>query len=304
MSRIPAAAWADSPLQLIAAVEYAAATALPMLVLPRSSDSQHEATAAALETRGLPESCAIGQPHSALPFLTMLRADTWVVGDPFSTQVRFAIALLRPRSIVIVDDGSSTLHLATVLGGDRPFRREGQRENPIKRMLGRLAKRAILRLADRGALTVFTYYQPGRAELRRLAGTGTRVLANDFSWLRSRGVHEDAAAIGSRIILGTALVVDGKLEEARYLRWLSAESARGPISYYPHRRESATTRSAAAGLHGVTVVEPRLPIELALAGRRDIVTVVSHPSSAIDTLRLLLGDSGSIVTAADGVGAA
>jgi hypothetical protein len=301
-------AWAESPLQLIAAVEYAAATGHEVTVLPRSSDSQHAATTDALEARGLPANCTIGRPQRVLPLLWFLRATrmrssgsggpAWVVGDPFSSQVRFAVAVLRPRALVIVDDGSSTLHLAGILAADGPFAREGQSEGVLKRMLGSLAKRAILRLAALGRLSVFTYYEPGRPELRALAGTGAVILTNEFGWLRSRRVPEDAASIGSRIILGTALVVDGKLEVARYLRWLSAESARGPVSYYPHRRETALTRGAAAGLHGVTVVEPHLPIELALAGRDDAVTVVSHPSSAIDTLRVLLADSGGTVVAA------
>jgi hypothetical protein len=88
---------------------------------------------------------------------------------------------------------------------------------------------------------------------------GARV-PNRFRWLRSRGLTSSAPR---RIVLGAAAVTDGHLTESAYLDWLVVEA-------------------------------PGLPIELVLAGARE-VWVASLPSSAVETLRIVLLGSGSTI---------
>jgi hypothetical protein len=96
---------------------------------------------------------------------------------------------------------------------------------------------------------------------------------------------------GGDVVLGSAAVVDGLLAEGAYLDWLAAQAA--GARYLPHRRESRATIAAAAML-GLEVVEYGIPVELALLGSRGL-TICSLPSSAVDTLGILLAGSGSRV---------
>jgi hypothetical protein len=276
-----ASAWVESPLQLICAVEYAFATHTPVRIVPRAGAVQLAATAARLRELDLPGGVTIEAPR-ALP---ALGSPHWIIGDAFSGMTRSAIAMRMPHRLTIVDDGAETLRLPFVLDGSARLSRSS---DPLAaQALSDLATSRVRDLDERGALELFSYYALDH---------GARI-PNRFRWLRSRGL---ASAAPRRIVLGAAAVTDGRMTEAAYLDWLRGLAV--PTHYFPHRRESVELLARVAAIDGLTVETPGLPIELVLAGARE-VSVTSLPSSAVETLRIVLLGSGSTVEVSELVAA-
>lgn len=259
----------ESPLQLLCAVEYAALTDIPLRVVPRAGAAQLLPTAERLRGLGLPRGVEIVAPRTLPP----TGAAHLVVGDAFSGVVHASVAMRMPQRLTIVDDGSMSLRLPSVLDGSAPLTRDG-----AEGAIASLALARILALDGAGDLELFSYYP-----LEHPA-----CIPNRFAWLGSRAQW----GISDRhVVLGSASVVDGLLAEGEYLGWLAAQPA-GAL-YLPHRREARATVAAAA-LCGLEVVEPGLPVELVLLGSRSL-SIATLPSSAADTLRLLLAPGGSVV---------
>jgi hypothetical protein len=269
-----ASAWVESPLQLLCAVEHAFASGREVRIVPRAGSAQLQDTADRLRELGLPSGVRIERAR-ALPALASAH---WVVGDAFSGMTRSAIALRMPQRLTIVDDGSATLGLPAVLDGTAPLTRPT--DTPAARYLGELVATRLRELASAGRVELFTYYP--------LAHPARRV--NRFAWLTSRGL---SSAVSGRVVLGSAAVADGLMALPDYRAWLASIDA--PYQYFPHRREDAATFAHVAGLAGVTVATPGLPIELVLAGA-SALEVLSLPSSAIESLRIILDGSGSTLS--------
>lgn len=186
-----------------------------------------------------------------------------------------------PHRLTIVDDGAESLRLPSVLNG---LTRLTRSTDPVAvQAIADLATSRVRDLDARGALELFSYYALDH---------GARV-PNRFRWLRSRGLVSTAPR---RIVLGAAAVTDGRMTEAAYLDWLG--SVQTPAHYFPHRREGAELLARVAQIDGLQIENPGLPIELVLAGARE-VTVVSLPSSAVETLRIVLLGSGSSIEVVD-----
>src|SRR5699024_3556365 len=111
-------AWVESPLQLIGAAEWAAAHDTRVAVAGRLT-SQVEQSAAELTARGASFGEQAG--YYGIPWRMLRRHAHWVVGDGFSGQFRLAAAVLRPRRVTFVDDGSASIALADSLIGAREF---------------------------------------------------------------------------------------------------------------------------------------------------------------------------------------
>lgn len=267
-----ASAWVESPLQLLCAVEWAFARGEAVRIVPRSGGAQLSATAARLREIGLPDGVTI---EGARP-LPAFASQHWIIGDAFSGMARSALALRMPHRLTIVDDGSTTLRLPAVLDGSSQLSRNT--DSAAARAIAELASERLRDLDETGSLELFSYYAlalPSRTP-------------NRFRWLRSRGL---LAAVPPRVFLGSASVVDGLMPERDYLE-LVARSA--PASYFPHRRETLSLLQRVAALPGIEVEDRGLPIELVLAGAR-AASVISLPSSAVETLRIILLGSGSTI---------
>lgn len=267
-----ASAWVESPLQLLCVVEWAFARREAVRIVPRSGATQLPATADRLREIGLPDGVVIEAPR-ALPAFS---SDHWIIGDPFSGMAKSALALRMPRHLTIVDDGAETLRLPAVLTASAHLSRST--DAAPARAIAELASSRLRHLDATGALELFSYYAldlPARTP-------------NRFRWLRSRGL---AATAPARVVLGSASVVDGLLAEDDYVAQISRLA---PAGYFPHRRETRSTLQRIAAIDGVEVVERGLPIELVLAGAREI-SVLSLPSSAVETLRIILLGSGSTI---------
>lgn len=281
-------AWVESPLQLLGAVEFAAATGARMTVIARDTGPQMASTARELVRRGLPDGVVLAARVRDIPWSLLRVHREWLLGDALSGQARIALARLRPEHVVLVDDGAMTLRLADAFSGRAPFARPYVSENLAMRLLGRAA-RSVLQCAQ---TTLFTYHHralPPLAAFRRAGGT---VEANGFGWVRRAG--SGIRMPHTRVLLGTARVVDGLMRADAHLGWVRAQAVDGPVAYLPHRRE--IDLDGVAKVPGVEIVQTGLPVELALAGTERPLDVVSLQSSAVDTLRIVLAGTGSTVS--------
>ena len=287
--------WVESPLQFVSAAELAAQRGVRLRVAFRLG-SQMSQTAAELMARGAGfASCT---PYFGIPWGELSRASEWIVGDGLSGQFRLAAAVLRPRAVTLLDDGTMSLRLAAALAGSQPFERVEQHSSGMRALLGGLTRDHLLRLAGTDRLEFFTMYGPQNPEFAAAAALGVRLRGHRFSW--TRRTARPPRLPGDRVLLGTARVADGLLDAEAHLaevaRIAAAPSfaatgalatgalATGPIVYLPHRREPAAHVDAVRGIPGVTVVESGLPVELFLAGAEglEILSVGSTADLTLD----------------------
>lgn len=283
-------AWVESPLQLLGAAEYAAHLGRPIAVAYRLTGPQMPTTMQQLLERGALFSSVA--PYFGIPWGLLRDQSDWVIGDGFSGQFRMAAAVLRPRSITLLDDGDMSIHLASALLGRTEFARRDTREGGLTTVLGRRARDRMLRLARGDRLTMFSAFADA-AEVSALPAREIRLQRNEFAWLRAN--VRPVRLPSNRVVLGSANVVDGLLAESDYLAWLRGITADGPVSYLPHRREHGGQLARVGAIEGVTVVDAGIPAELALAGTVDALDIVMMRSSASTTLRAVLEGTGSTV---------
>jgi hypothetical protein len=291
---IAARAWVESPLQLLCTVEYAAASGIPVRILPLKGAAQLAETARYLETLGLPPHVLIEGPRRS-PRASGLRhgRDHWIVGDAYSRFTRLALAAGsfgagRLRWLTIVDDGAITMSLVDVIAGEAPLERPDRVESAVVKAIARRARARLLKLVAQQGLEIFSFYPLGLPALRPHA----------FEWLRSRVAQGDVSPAtlpeGSRVILGSAAVVDGRQDSSSYLDWVGAQEL--PASYFPHRRETREMTTRVSQIAGITVVQPGIPIELVLAQARGI-RIASQSTSALTTLEIILRDRDCVLPA-------
>jgi hypothetical protein len=281
-------AWVESPLQLLGAAEYAARLGRPIAVAYRLTGPQMPTTMGELLDRGALFSSVA--PYYGIPWGLLHDQPDWAIGDGFSGQFRMAATILRPRSITLLDDGDMSIHLASALLGRTDFARRDAHESGLATVLGALARDRMLRLAGARRLTMFSAFADDPT-VAALPARDIEVTRNDFAWLKS---HSRPSRLPHRrVVLGSARVADGLLDEAAYLTWLRSVVASGPVSYLPHRRERASQLAKVSSLDGIAVVETGMPAELALAGTPEPLEVILMRSSASTTLRAVLDGTGS-----------
>lgn len=290
----PPIAWVESPLQMIGAAEWASAHGRPVDLAARLAE-QVEETAADLHARG--SMFAHRAAYYGIPWRALASHDHWLVGDGFSGQFRLAVALLRPRRITFLDDGMNTLPFADALTGAREYSRPGVAERGLTGRVAPIALDAVRMRAAAGAVDLFTAFPLGAERVSRLRDLGASTSGHAFEWLRGAPRPEqDAAELRTRrLILGSARVVDGRVGRDEYLAWVRREARGRDAVYLPHRREPDEILADVDGIRGVSVVRTDLPIELVLAGRRRAHEIVTQPSSAAVTLRMVLAGTESVV---------
>jgi hypothetical protein len=274
--------WVESPLQFVAAAELAAVRRTRLRVVFRLGP-QMSSTAAELLARGAGfASCT---PYVGIPWGELARASEWIVGDGLSGQFRLAAAVLRPRAVTLLDDGTMTLRLAAGLAGLHDVERPEQRMSGVRNVLGGFTRDHLLRLASDGRLTFFSVFGREHREMAAVEALGARLESDELAWTRSTARPPRLPA--RRVLLGTARVVDGLLSRDDHLAAVARFAAEGSTVYLPHRRESAAEIAAVRTVAGVTVLEPGLPVELYLAGSTGLV-LGSSGSTADTTLARVL----------------
>jgi hypothetical protein len=289
MGREDVLAWVESPLQLIGAAEWAAAHRTTVPVAGRLT-SQISATADELLARG----ARFGElePYLGIPWSLLARHGHWLVGDGFSGQFRLAAAVLRPHRLTFLDDGGHAVAYADTLRGRRPYARPHVDERGLTTVVAPFAAELIHRRAAARRAQMFTAFDLGPERLDDLADRGFGIRRHDFSW--TRATAPAPVELGRRIVLGSALPVDGRVPLLDYVMWVRDAAADGAV-YLPHRRETAEQLDAVAGVPHVRVHRTGLPVELVLAGTTEPLDVHTLPSSTTTTLPLVLAGTGSIV---------
>ncbi|NYF16282.1 hypothetical protein HDC37_001096 [Microbacterium sp. AK009] len=288
-------AWVESPLQLIGAAEWAATHRRTVPVAGRLTPQMSE-TADLLLARG----ARFGEmePYLGVPWKLLSQHPHWLVGDGFSGQFRLAAAVLRPRTLTFLDDGAIALPFADTLLQRRPYARPHVTERGLTSLAAPFAAESIARRARTGAAHLFTAFDLGEDRLAALADRGFGIAQHTFAW--TRATAPASADLGTRVILGSARPIDGRMPRETYLAWLTALAASapadtGPTTYLPHRRETAEQLEAVRRIPELTVTATSVPVELILAGATRPVHLHTLPSTTSTTLRLVLAGSGSTI---------
>ncbi|WOF23317.1 hypothetical protein N8K70_01200 [Microbacterium betulae] len=286
----PVIAWAESPLQLIGAAEWASAHDRTVSLAARLTDQMPE-TADELIARGARfGECA---PYLGIPWRLLARHGHWLVGDGFSGQFRLAATVLRPRRITFLDDGANTLAFADALLGRRAYARPGVAERGLATRVAPLVEDHVLRRALAGDVELFTAFDLGGERAAALGERGVRIERHRFPW--TRATARPRPDLGRRIVLGSARPVDGRLPMSAYIAWVAGQASAEPVVYLPHRREPRDQLELVAALPGVRVVRTGMPAELVLAGLPGSVEIRTLPSSTTTTLSHVLHGSAAVV---------
>ncbi|GAA2209201.1 hypothetical protein GCM10009850_046590 [Nonomuraea monospora] len=287
-----ASAWVESPLQMLCAVEahHAGLLGPRTAVVPRAGLRPLKATRRELRSLGLPDGLVLAEPRERMPRRVQ------AVGDAFSGKVQLRWLTSRPGRIVIVDDGLATLRLLELLaaGPYRPLLRARADPTRLRATLG-LAAALRLRLSK---VSVFTALNVDDKLAEAVRRAGVDLVRHDFAWLRSQPPSSQGPAERT-VVLGTSLVRNGLVHRDHYLRWLTDLAAREPLAYYPHRREDPVDVALIRERPGITVHDAGVPAELTLRGLDAGQRVLSLPSTAITSLRVLLSPRGVAVEPVD-----
>lgn len=298
-------AWVESPLQLLGALEHAALACVggsgsTMTIVPRGGDAQLERTAGHLAERVRSDStvdATIALDMRIIPRSRFTAPSHWLIGDAFSGQFQARLDRVTPDALTIVDDGAITKLLAQNLAAHTPMLRPRAPRlfAGMRRDLATRTTRHLRGLADAGCLFVTTYLSADDEAVARLRSVGAVVTTHHFDVTRRWGARATGVPRDALIVLGSARVADGLADAGAELNRIFELARRGPIAYLPHRREPDWFVTAVARLPRTAVVEARLPIELALGGTERALTVVTEPSTAAETLPIVLRGSGSTV---------
>ncbi|MFG1944269.1 hypothetical protein [Nonomuraea sp. NPDC048826] len=283
-----ASAWVESPLQMLCAVEahHAGLLGPSSVIVPRAGQRSLKATRRELRGLDLPAGLELAEPSEHMPLRPA------AVGDAFSGRVQLRWLTAFPGRIVVVDDGMATIRLLELLAARRyrPLLRARARPGMARAALG-LA--AAIRLHASG-VTVFTALPVAPDLAGAVRGAGVELVRHEFPWLRGQPPTVPGPAERT-VVLGTSLVRNGLVRRDRYLRWLTDLAAEEPLAYFPHRREDPADVAIIRERPGVTVHDGGAPAELTLRALDPGQRVISLPSTAISSLRVLLGPRGVAV---------
>ncbi|GIH93727.1 hypothetical protein ACFFMN_21540 [Planobispora siamensis] len=291
-----AVAWVESPLQMLCAVEahHAGLLGDRTRLVPRAKLRPLTVTGRELSRLALPDGLELAGPEPGMPRPPHRR--TWVVGDAFSGKVQVGWLTAFPRRIVVVDDGLATIRLLELLSGrvGTPLLRARASAGPLRTALGAAAGLRLRAAARSGRLSIFTAL-PVPAELAKaVQQTGAELVTHDFSWLRSQPLRRPRPEERT-VVLGTSLVRNGLIHRDRYLTWLAGLGAAEPVAYFPHRREDPDDLARVREQPGINVYGGGAPAEMTLRGLAAEQRVLSLPSTAVTSLRVLLAARGVAV---------
>ncbi|WP_240197580.1 hypothetical protein [Nonomuraea lactucae] len=286
-----ASAWVESPLQMLCAVEahHAGLLGPATVIVPRAKLRALKATRRELSRMPLPGGLELAEPSTRMP--RRLNA----AGDAFSGKVQLRWLTSDPGRLVVVDDGLATIRLLELLaaGPFKPLLRARAQPGRLRAVLGLAA--AIRLRASR--VSVFTALPVSEELDRAVRRAGVDLVRHDFAWLRAQPPGPGPAE--RTVVLGTSLVRNGLVHRDQYLRWLTDLAAEEPLAYYPHRREDPVDVALIRERPGITVHDAGAPAELTLRGLDPGQRVLSLPSTAITSLRVLLSPRGVAVEPVD-----
>lgn len=206
------------------------------------------------------------------------RARRVVVGDPFSRMIQSLLAGAPVAEVVLVDDGSSTMHFVECWRERRPIVRWHRTEvTAADRALGARFRRT-LSAARLSLFTVMPVEDP-RIEIEH----------NEYAWTHAQHLppHIDRGAD----LVGTSLVETGVVDLDHYIAAVQRLAEQyDVVRYYAHRRESRQKLRSIAAL-GLHVVTPDLPMELLARIGPIGERIITFPSTLVHTLPRVLADT-------------
>ena len=277
-------AWVESPFQLLGALEAHSSRLLGqrLVVLPRWDVEPLATTAAELDRLGLPAGVAVLPPGRA----PRRFGGTLAIGDAFSGEVHRMLLQSSPGTVMLLDDGRSTRRVMDALIATRvPLIRPHILPSPARSLLARLALLKLKRMARQGRLEVVTALRLPDTVIVAAERAGIRVLHHSFAWLRA--LPGNAVPDHDTVVLGTSLVANDLISAEPYLDWVRAIARDGPVTYRAHRREDARTLAPLRRLPGVVIETGEVPVELSLRGMTSRQRVLTLPTTAVSTLRLI-----------------
>lgn len=277
-------AWVESPFQLLGALEAHSTGALGerLVILPRQGVEPLARTIVELRRLGLPSGVSLLPPGLA----PHRHCGPLAVGDAFSGAVHRMLLQSSPSTLVLLDDGRSTRRVmdALVLPGV-PLIRPHITPSPPRALLARLALTKLKRMASRGRLRVVTALDLPAAMIEAAGHSGIPIQEHSFGWLRS--LPGDATPATETVVLGTSLVANDLISAEPYLDWVRAIARDGPLTYRAHRREDERTLGPLAQYPSVFIETGQVPAELSLRGMTARHRVLTLPTTAVSTLRLI-----------------
>jgi hypothetical protein len=281
-------AWVESPFQLLGALEAHAAGRLGerLVVLPRKDVEPLVTAVAEVSRLGLPDGVTVKLPTGA----PRRGGEYLAVGDAFSGAVHRLLVQAPPRRLALLDDGRSTRRVMdALLDDDVPLVRPHIKQTAHRTVLARMAKLRLRRMIGQHRLKVITALNLPDRVLRAAGEAGLPIEHNDFSWLRSlpeSGAAEDTGP-DKTVVLGTSMVANRLIRAQPYLAWIRGMADRGPVIYRAHRRENASTLSPLTNYPGITMIRGEVPVEVSLRGMTGRHRVVTLPTTAVSSLRLI-----------------
>jgi hypothetical protein len=274
----------ESPFQLLGALEAHSSQLLGqrLVILPRRDVESLATTAAELHRLGLPSGVTVLPPGRA----PRRCGGTLAIGDGFSGEVHRMLLQSSPDAVILLDDGRSTRKVMDALvGSGVPLIRPHIRPSSARSLLAKLALLKLKWLAGQGRLQVITALRLPDPVIAAAERAGIRVLHHSFGWLR--GLPGNAVPDNDTVVLGTSLVANDLISAEPYLDWVRAIARDGPVTYRAHRREDVRTLGPLAGLPGLVVETGDVPVEVSLRGMTSRQRVLTLPTTAVSTLRLI-----------------
>jgi hypothetical protein len=283
-------AWVESPFQLLGALEAFSSGLLGgrLVVLPRRGVEPLVDTVAELQRLGLPAGVTLLAPGPAPHRYHGMLA----VGDAFSGEAHRLILQSSPRQVILLDDGRSTKRVMSALTEPGlALVRPHITPSLARSLLAAMALQKLKRLAGQHRLQVITALQLPESLLAAARERGIRVDRHTFEWLRGLPDDDidDLEGDGSTetVVLGTSLVANDLIVARPYLDWIRAVARTTSLSYRPHRREDARTLAEVARFPGVVVQPGQVPVELSLRAMTARHRVLTLPTTAASSLRLI-----------------
>ncbi|WP_309131556.1 hypothetical protein [Brevibacterium sp.] len=305
-------AFVESPLQFLSALEAHTSAISParatgegqrraaapaglgeLLIVARSQAKGMTSFLDAFDLGWLPDNVRVEREGAKHRILRDRPPERIYLGDPCSGQMHKALSLAylerRLPEVVILDDGLATYSTIDILsspGG--PLIRARQTLKPSRRIIAAYVADRLRGLAASGRLSWHTALPVPDALAAAFTATGAGIATHRFDFLQT--LPTGGSHPRDNPVIGSSLAADGLISEARYREWLEAIIDLGPITYYPHRRETDEFLSALGTDPRVRIKHVGLPIELRLVNLPAESTIRSLPSTAVVSLTVLNPD--------------
>ena len=291
-------AFVESPLQFLSALE-AHEPDEDLLIRARANAKGMTSFLDAFDSAWLPKNITLERVGAKPGVLRKQNFDRIYIGDACSGQVHKALALAylerRMPEVVILDDGLATYSTIEILTAKRgPLVRPRQKLKASRAVMSAHVADRLRGLAPAGKLRWHTALPVSKTMRKAFLKTGAEITRHKFEHLQT--LPTGGSHPRDNPVIGSALVADGLIHADAYRAWLEELMANGPITYYPHRRETDEFLAELSRDERVRIKHVGLPIELRLINLPPNSTIRSLPSTAAISLSTLNPDVAIAVT--------